>query len=43
MAARHGLCPVCWERRKASAMRERNAFEAARREYEAAKKRVSDV
>lgn len=34
----HGLCPVCWEREKAEAIRERRAFKRARKEYEAAKK-----
>lgn len=37
-AYRHGLCPVCWESEKAEAMRERRAFQRARREYERAKK-----
>ena len=37
-AARYGMCPSCWERRKAEAMRERRRFEAAHRDYEAAKK-----
>lgn len=35
---RHGLCPVCWESEKAEAIRERRAFQRARREYERAKK-----
>ena len=37
-AARHGLCPVCWEREKAEALRERRAFQRAHRDYESAKK-----
>jgi hypothetical protein len=39
-AARHGLCPVCWERRKAKAMEERRATRAAQQGYERAKKRA---
>lgn len=38
-AGRAGMCPVCWERRKAKAMEERNAMREAMRAYEAAKKR----
>lgn len=37
-AGRHGMCPACWERRKADAMRERRAFQRAKEDYEAAKK-----
>ena len=36
-AARHGLCPVCWERRKAKAMEERAATIRERRRYDAAR------
>lgn len=38
-AARAGVCPACWERAKADAMRERAATVSAQRGYEAAKKR----
>lgn len=37
-AAAHGMCQVCWERRKADAMRERAAELRAKADYEAAKK-----
>lgn len=37
-AALHGMCQVCWERRKADAMRERAAELRAKADYEAAKK-----
>lgn len=39
VAASHGMCQVCWERRKADAMRERAAEKAAVREYDSAKHR----
>lgn len=38
IAYRYGLCPVCWEREKTDAMRERKAFQRERQDYEAAKK-----
>ncbi len=34
-----GMCQVCWERRKADAMRERAAERAAQRDYDNAKHR----
>lgn len=37
-AAKQGMCQVCWERRKADAMRERVAEQRAKADYEAAKK-----
>ena len=37
-AAKQGMCQVCWERRKANAMRERAAEQRAKADYEAAKK-----
>ena len=37
-AGRYGMCQVCWERRKADAMRERAAELRAKADYEAAKK-----
>lgn len=39
-SARQGMCPVCWELRKAHAMEERAAMAAARRRYDAAKHRL---
>lgn len=33
-AAQHGMCVVCWERKRARAMQERAAFQDARRDYE---------
>lgn len=39
-AYRAGVCPVCWDRMKAEAMRERAATVNARRDYEAAKKQA---
>ena len=38
-AGRYGMCQVCWERRKADAMRERAAERAAQRDYDNAKHR----
>lgn len=38
-AAGQGMCPVCWELRKAKAMEERRAMREAVRAYERAKKR----
>lgn len=38
-ASSHGMCQVCWERRKADAMRERAAERAAQRDYDNAKHR----
>lgn len=38
-AGRYGMCQVCWNRRKADAMRERAAEMAAQRDYDAAKHR----
>lgn len=38
-AGRYGVCQVCWERRKANAMRERAAERAAQRDYDNAKHR----
>lgn len=40
VAARYGVCPACWERMKADAIRERRGFLDARRDYERAKKEV---
>lgn len=39
VAGRAGMCPVCWERAKADAMRERAASVRAEVDYEDAKKR----
>lgn len=39
-AAKHGMCLVCWERRKAEVMRDKAAEERAKREYDAAKHRL---
>ena len=39
VAGRAGVCPVCWERAKAEAMRERAASVRAKVDYEDAKKR----
>lgn len=36
-AARHGLCPVCWEREKVKALEERTATLNAQRAYDRAK------
>lgn len=38
VAARHGMCIVCWERRKADQMREARAEQRVRSEYERQKK-----
>lgn len=40
VAAQHGMCLVCWERRKAEQMREARAETWARREYEKQKQGV---
>ena len=39
-SGRDGICPVCFETRKAEAMEERAAFLRAHRRYEAAKRAV---
>lgn len=39
-AARHGMCVPCWTRHLADLKREQAAVEAARREYDAYKKRL---
>lgn len=39
-AARHGMCPLCWERRKRKAMEERAALTRERKLYDAAKHRA---
>lgn len=39
-AGSHGMCPACWEMRKADSMRERSAELAATRVYDAQKKRA---
>lgn len=38
VAARHGLCVACWNRRLTEAMREQAAIERGRADYDAAKK-----
>ena len=40
VAARHGLCVACWNRRLTEAMREQAAIERGRADYDAAKKMV---
>lgn len=40
VAAKHGMCLVCWERRKADQMRERAAEERERRRYDCYKHMV---
>lgn len=39
-AAHHGMCPLCWERRKRKAMEERAALARERKLYDAAKHRA---
>lgn len=41
-AARHGLCPVCWELEKTEAIRERRALQRAKQKYDAAKHRKGE-
>lgn len=38
LAAKHGMCIACWERRKADAMEEQAAELRERKRYDAAKK-----
>lgn len=42
-AAHHGMCPLCWERRKRKAMEERAALARERKLYDAAKHRAKYV